>query len=264
MNLDIIFVNNYEENSIDKFKKDFERKIIFDDDDKLFCDELVFEYNIKKSLSNKNIRLQVNTLKETETKLEADHLSLLKRGFRNGIHRKNYKIIIIYDGSSEYYCNKLYKFLAKYERNLRRFIYIITLSAFGNKWVEETFSKEIKAEVSSKGVNKNKHIEMALECFDFQTYIDYLFTKRSEIELEDIIEEINQFSYDKKFDKNELINILSKGKKVSLWEKLFDEYSIDILEKEIDDIRKIRNVVMHNKEINDIQFEEYKKSAVKK
>lgn len=56
----------------------------------------------------------------------------------------------------------------------------------------------------------------------------------------------------------DIINILSKGEKLSLWEKFFRGFNIDFDEDEIDTIRSIRNDIMHNKEIFDTEFVEYK------
>ena len=57
---------------------------------------------------------------------------------------------------------------------------------------------------------------------------------------------------------NNIINILNKGEKISLWERLFSKRNIDLTRTSLDEIRKIRNKVMHNKEISDIEFCKYR------
>lgn len=259
MILDIILLNkNNEEISNETMLDDFKGKLDFKSD-QIICDDLIFNYSFKESKNNNNIRLKINTLKESATSVGAKQIDFLKNRIRNGIHRKDFRIIIIYDEASEYYCTKLSRFISIFERKLRQFIYIITLTAYGNNWIKETFSEEIQKAVAEIESNKNRHIEMALECFTFQDFIDYLFTKRYEVELEEVIHSAKNIANNPENSKEDIIKILNKAKKTSLWDKLFDRYGIEFLEDDIDQIRKIRNDVMHNKEISTEEFESYKK-----
>lgn len=237
---------------------DFKGKLDFKSD-QIICDDLIFNYSFNESKNNNNIRLKINTLKESATSVGAKQIDFLKNRIRNGIHRKDFRIIIIYDEASEYYCTKLSRFISIFERKLRQFIYIITLTAYGNNWIKETFSEEIQKAVAEIESNKNRHIEMALECFTFQDFIDYLFTKRYEVELEEVIYSAKNVANNPENSKEDIIKILNKAKKTSLWDKLFDRYGMEFLEADIDQIRKIRNDVMHNKEISTEDFDSYKK-----
>lgn len=257
MILDIILANKIEEEiSEKKIKEDFKKQLIFKDN-KIFCKQLSFNYQFQKSRTKKNIRLKISTLKNGSSKNEAEEITILKNKFKHGSHRKDYIIIIAYDGASEYYCSKLSRLISIFERKLRQFIYIVTLAAYGNEWVEKTFSEDIKNDIDRKDNNKNRHIERALEHFTFQNYIDYLFKKRSEVSAEKVIKESLEILKRKESNKDDILKILNKAQEVSLWEKLFNCYDIG-LEAEINKIREIRNVVMHNKEINDVDFDSYK------
>lgn len=266
MLLDIIFIHKEENNNIDLFKRNFQSQIKFDD--KYLClGELRFSYSIQKSEAQREIRLKVSTLDGKSTKKEADNITALKNKLSKGKHRSEYHIVFIFDGASEYYCSKLSRFMSIFERKLRQFIYLNVLDIYGKDWVKETLTDEIQTEVNKKQKNKNRHIEMALDCFTFQDYISYLFAKRSNENPYDVIREAISALEAGNNPDTQIINILKKGEQVSLWDKLFYGFDISFNENEIDGIRNIRNDVMHNKEISDLEFTEYKKllrSSIKK
>lgn len=259
MLLDVIFLDKSDERmSNNELVENFKNRLKFKDK-QIFCDGIIYNYNFKESKNKNNIRLKISTLKGTSTSEEAKEIDFLKNKIRNGAHRKDYRIIIDFDGASEYYCSKLYRFISIFERRIRQFIYIITLSAYGNSWVEKTFTDEILNDVKAKENDSKRHIEMALECFTFQNIIDYLFTKRYEVELEEVINSAKKIANNPENSKEDIIKVLNKAKKSSLWDKLFDRYGSKFSEDDIDQIRKIRNDVMHNKEIRTEEFDSYKK-----
>ena len=258
MFLDVMFIHKEENNDIALFKKTFQEIMIFEENS-LCLDGLEFHYSIQESETQKSLRLKISTLDGKSTKKEANNITALKNALTKGKHRSDYHVVFTYDGASEYYCNKLSRFIAVFERKLRQFIYLNVLDVYGKEWVEKTLTDEIKTGISKNENNKNRHIEMALNCFTFKDYISYLFDKRREIDPDDAIEEaINILAGEDKTNA-EVIDVLKKSKKISLWDKLFKGFNIDFDEEEIDEIRKIRNDIMHNKEISDSEFVEYKK-----
>lgn len=266
MLLDVMFIHKEENNDIDLFKRTFQKLMSFEQ--KSLClDDMVFNYSIQKSEAQKSIRLKVATLEGRSTKKEADNITALKNVLTKGKHRSDYHIVFTYDGASEYYCNKLSRFMSVFERKLREFIYLNVLDTYGKEWVKATLTDEIQTEVSRNERNKNRHIEMALDCFTFQDYTRYLFSKRSEKDPDDVIKEAVNILEGGIESNAEIIDILKKGEKLSLWDKLFKGFDIDFTEDEINRLREIRNDIMHNKEISDLEFVEYKKllrSSIKK
>lgn len=259
MYLDIIFISKVDTIDKNKLVKDFRGKVNFIGN-QLKCGKLNFNYESKKSINDSIIRLKVNTKKGTSTYNEAKDLSYLKDQIRRGEHRKDYNIIIAYDGSSEYYCNRLSPLISRFERKLRQCIYLIMLARYGNEWVKETISEDIMKEVSEKGGNKSKFVEIILEYFDFKNYIEYLFTKREEYNAVKAIEEAKFEMNKSESEKKDVLSILNKYKTISLWEKLFNTYDeMEFLETDIENIRKIRNDVLHNKEVSDSEFINQKK-----
>lgn len=266
MFVDIIFISKNHKFDKNKFMKDFNGKIYFRDN-RLKCDEFIFNYEFKKSINDRIIRLKVSTTKGTSTYDEAKALSYFKDKIRKGKHREDYNIIIDYDGSSEYYCNKLSPLISRFERKLRQCIYLITLATYDNEWVHKTIFANVLKEVTEKESNKNRHVEMALECFTFNNYIQYLFEKRNGADIDEAIVEainiINSKDNNKNKDKD-LITLLNSLKKTSLWENLFDVCKeIEFSKNDIDTVRKIRNVVLHSKEVTDNSFKKYKKILIK-
>ena len=62
---------------------------------------------------------------------------------------------------------------------------------------------------------------MALDCFTFQDYTRYLFSKRSDKDPDDVIKEAVNMLESGNESNAEIINILKKGEKLFLWDKLF-------------------------------------------
>lgn len=263
MFVDIIFISKDDKIDKKKLVKDFKGKVDFRDN-QLICDEFIFNYEFKKSINDSIIRLKVSTIKGTNTYDEAKALSYFKYKISKGEHRENYNIIIDYDGSSEYYCNRLIPLISRFERKLRQCIYLITLAAYGNEWVHKTIFANVLKEVTRKENNKNRHVEMALECFTFNNYIEYLFNTREEFNSVKIIEEAKFEANKSESEKKDVLSILNKYKVVSLWEKLFDTYDdIEFLEKDLNDLKNKRNNVLHHKEMSDSDFIDYKKVFIK-
>lgn len=133
--------------------------------------------------------------------------------------------------------------------------------AYGNEWIDKTFNEELKNSVSKEEHNKNAHIEMALECFTFQNYLDYLFAKKTfcntQEELDNIIHECSMPNPNIKVIRQSSLKL----KEESLWSKLFEKTDIKFSEENIDEIRKIRNHALHNRdrEISSTYFDNSKK-----
>lgn len=259
MFIDLVFMlkNKDSENDIDSFKENFADLISFKE--KTLClhnDNQEFNYNIQKI--GEEIRLKILTINKKTTRKEAISIESLKRAFVKNDLRREYNVVVIFDGSSEYYCSNLSKYIFTFERKLRQFVYLTVLSAYGTEWTKKTLVDEgIKNYIAENIRNKNSYIEIALECFTFQNYIDYLFKEQSIEDANEVIEDA-KLALKKRETSNNIINILNKGEKIALWERLFSKRNIDLTRNSLDEIRKIRNKVVHNKEISDTEFCKYR------
>lgn len=211
--------------------------------------------------NNKNIlRMRIETVSDNNNKAEAEILEKIKKDIRKSEHRVNYYITICYDGSAEYYCSKLMIPLAIFERNLRQFLYLILISLYDIEWLDRFISKEVIDDIKKKNNNNiNKLVEKGLEYFTFQNYIKCLFTSRNLKSIEEMIKEVNDENEKEGVTKEDIVKIINNNTEKTMWEVIFNDIKIEFSGEDINNIRKIRNEVVHNKEMTSQKYEKYKK-----
>ena len=175
-------------------------------------------------------------------------LNEVNRLLTKGAHRKDYNIILSFDGVSLYFCNKIYPKFNLFERKMRELIFDILVKAFGIDWYDATISSELKAELASKGLKQTDLIERALyEMTIFQLEM-YLFTPYREVDTETVIDEKLSQSIINKKTKEEIIHILDECRAKCLWDRFFEnKIQIHNLQKNLEEIRFYRNCVAHSK-----------------
>ena len=211
--------------------------------------------------NNANIlRIKIETVSDNNNKVEAEILEKIKKDIRKSEHRVNYYITICYDGSAEYYCSKLMIPLAIFERNLRQFLYLILISLYDIEWLDRFISKEVIDDIKKKNNNNiNKLVEKGLEYFTFQNYIKCLFTPRNLKSIEEMIQEVNNENEKEGVTKEDIVKIINNNTEKTMWEVIFNDIKIEFSGEDINNIRKIRNEVVHNKEMTSQKYEKYKK-----
>lgn len=215
--------------------------------------------------NNKNIlRMRIETISHNNNKSEAQTLEDIKKKIQKSEHRVNYYINICYDGAAEYYCNKLMIPLAIFERNFRQFLYLILISIYDIEWPDRFISKEVINDIKKKNnnININKLPENGLEHLTFQNYIDGLFITANSKSIEEIIKEVNNEKNKEGATIEDIVNIINNNAEKTMWEDIFNDINdikIEFSREDIDNIRKIRNEVVHNKEIKSNKYEEYNK-----
>ena len=169
-----------------------------------------------------------------------------------GEHRRNFVIVKDYCESSHLYCCKLMPLFGRFERLIRKLIYLTLTKAFGSKWFEESFFGDIESIVKEKCRNvKERMIESALEELTYEDLLSYLFTPISKVNAESIVERYSRDSLLSK-SKDEIIDLLEDTRKISLWDKLFsDQQDLQDLERTIKELQPLRNAVMHHKNIEE-------------
>lgn len=252
MKLELVFISREGETRINEVRRLLKNKISFISDNIFSYKNESYSYSLRKSKNNLNVFLSIIPVKETNTDEEAELLGSLKNDIIKGKYRGEYYIVVVYDGSSEYYCHKLSKKIASVERKLRQSIYLTVLAVYGKNWVKNTINEEIKNKVAkvSRSNNNHEYIERALEHFTFQDYTDYLFEERMDKSYELLFEEIRFAVYHEQEDQNKIQTIISQGEKRSLWEKLFYPSDVENIKGDIEEIHHLRNIVMHNKAIS--------------
>ena len=188
MILKLLFLHKNKSINIGELKSDFSR--VFEiKNNEIFYKGINYNFDIVKSQESNNIIFSITTTKSGNNIENAKLIEEIKKAIKKGEHRKNYRIITIYDDSSRYFCDKVSIIISRFERTLRQFIYLTVIQAYEGKWVEKTISKEIENSHKEKGINQKQYIENALEEFSFYDYINYLFNEREEWSNEEVIEE---------------------------------------------------------------------------
>lgn len=107
-----------------------------------------------------------------------------------GTHRKDYNIILSFDGISLYYCDEIYPKFNLFERKIRELIFGILIKAFGVNWYNATISSDLKIEMEkqTKGMKQSDLIEKALYEMTIFQLETYLFTPYREVNVIDVID----------------------------------------------------------------------------
>lgn len=253
MILKLLFLHKYKNIDIEELKSDFSS--VFEiKNNEIIYKNINYKFDVVKAQESNNIIFSISTNKNGNNLGNAKLIEDIKKAIKNGEHRKNYRIITIYDDSSRYFCDKASIIVSKFERALREFIYLTVIQAHEGDWVEKTISKEIENSHKEKGVNQKQYIENALEEFSFYDYINYLFTEREEWSNEKIIEECKVEIKKQNPNINCIKGILEKSVKKSLWDRLFYKYNIALVKEDLEIIRSSRNKVMHNKDFSFSEF----------
>lgn len=258
MILKLLFLNKNENISIEELKNDYRGVIEFKNNQIVYKD-INYNFDIVKAQESNNIIVSISTTKSGNNIENAKLIENIKEAIKNGKHRKNYRIITIYDDSSRYFCDKATVIISKFERVLRQFIYLTVIQAYEGKWVEKTISEKIVNSHKEKGINQKHYIENALEEFSFYDYINYLFNESQEWSNEEVIEACKVELIKQNPNINRIKEILEKTVKRSLWDRLFYNYNIKLEKEDLEIIRLSRNKVMHNKDISSSEFNLIKK-----
>lgn len=222
------------------------------ENDKLFLNNISFDYKLLESGNSVSLFLSSNnrgTIKEGKV------FDSLRNTILSGEERKEFGIVTLYNEASNLFNSKLNKLISEFENSLRQVMYITLINAYGREWIIKSFSKEQIDDLKNKNTNVIKLLENAFEFLTFYDYIEFLFSEYTILTPEAAIEEALLKIKNNNSDILTIKNILSSSKKkTSLWNKLFEK-KFDIFNKQIlEDIRSIRNKVMHNKNIN---FDDY-------
>ena len=218
------------------------------ENDKLFLNNISFDYKLLESGNSVSLFLSSNnrgTIKEGKV------FDSLRNTILSGEERKEFGIVTLYNEASNLFNSKLNKLISEFENSLRQVMYITLINAYGREWIIKSFSKEQIDNLKNKNTNILYLLDNTFESLTFYDYIEFLFTENAIMTPETAIEEALLKIENNLSDTLTIKNVLLSSKqKISLWNKLFEK-KFDIFNKQIlEDIRSIRNKVMHNKNIN--------------
>lgn len=188
-------------------------------------------------------------------------LNYVDSKLRKSEQRKNYIVIVAYDGVSKFYADKLYPFLSEFERKIREFVYLTLVKSFGSKWYKRTISNSKELDNNIKTVartdNEIKLIENALSFMTIYDLEEFLFTPYVDINAKDIFKDKEEFQkVIQQGNTEEMKSILSSLEPKSLWERFFEgRININDIQGKLKTIREYRNAVAHSKMLD---FDNYK------
>lgn len=216
----------------------------------------------RSSLSNNDV-IYLTISFDDSPYFSAKLLSQVNDRLISGKHRKDFYIINSYDEPSEYFCEKLAPRFGKFERLMRSFIYISLTKNLGFDWFESTFTAEIQSDIKNKGnIGKADLIERGLYEMTFAQLYDYLFKAFSYCSAENVVYEQLLSKDLNDMGKNEIVTILSKCKKQSLWNRFFSDAQFN-LEEPLREMREYRNKVAHNKFIKFSEYTDCKRKLIR-
>lgn len=168
--------------------------------------------------------------------------------------RKEYHLIVAYDGVSEYYCNKVYPKFQHFERQLRHLVFKIVTKAFGSSWAKKTIEKEMKKRLKNNvnpkdGSSKDDVlIEQALYEMTLGQLIDYLFYGEERKAFFEELDDKYPHKCLKSMSKEEIIEVIEQARRKSIWNNfLAKEIKIESPVTKLKYIKQKRNHVAHCK-----------------
>ena len=231
---------------------DYLSKKFIIENDKLFLNNISFDYKLFERENSVSLFLSSNN---RGTIKEAQVFDSVRNTIISGKERKDFGIVTLYNEASNLFNSKLNKLISEFENRLRQVMYLTLINAYGREWVVKSFSKEQKDYLKNKNIKVLDLLDNTFESLTFYDYIEFLFTEIAIMTPETAIEEALLKIENNLSDTLTIKNVLLSSKqKISLWNKLFKK-NFDIFNKKIlEDIKNIRNKVMHNKNIS---FKDY-------
>ena len=174
----------------------------------------------------------------------------------NKIMNESYILITSYDCISEFYCNKIYRKLNNFERKLKELIFDIYTFSYGIDYYERNFSDELKGKVKrlkdksiSSDSNDIEYLKQSLYALDYSDVMKLLFTPKWLLDDERDKYRLMQKIEKENLSPNDLIGFIENIRPKSDWDRLFAAQIGEIknIEKNIDELRELRNKVAHCK-----------------
>ena len=224
---------------------------------KIKLDSEIFEVMVTINNVKHNVYVDIEVDGKTKVKIIKCLEYIHKNLEESDLNKKNdYIQIITYDAISEYYCNKIFRDLAMFERKLRNLMLSIYLIHFEENYYEHQFDEKLKAEIkrsvkTSGGKQKEVKIRIKESFYsvDLGTVKEMLFTpKFTDYEVKKINKMLSKTKDLSALSDSELRYFISSLLPKSDWERFFADKMDERDFKEIfERIKDNRNKVAHQK-----------------
>jgi len=178
---------------------------------------------------------------------------------------KDFISIISYDCISEYYCNKLFPYLNKFERKLRKILFIVYTLNFNLKYYSSTTSEEFQSTLEQKSKiqkaenisRKDCKIKLGFYSLDYHDIETLLFSKSITIQEKQKLQNFLENNHDlTKLSDSEIRKAFDLCTYKSDWERFFGNKEFnENFQIVFNDIRIFRNNIAHCKFISTSQYE---------
>ena len=205
----------------------------------------------------------INSKSEYDAINILDLVNTIIMGDKNNFE-KYYLSIISYDYISEYYCNKLYPYLNKFDRKMRKLLFNIYTLNFDHNYYTATTTEEFRSSIKERiGSMKIKNIpkedcriKYAFYSLEYNNIIDLLFTKtvteNEKKKVQDFIDDNNDLS---KFSDTDIREMFETYQGKTDWERFFGDKEIEEdFKTTLNEIREYRNSIAHCKFMSKNQY----------
>ena len=202
-----------------------------------------------------DITLDSNKLSIISCLEELNEIFISKEEFMH-----DYITIISYDYVSEYYCNRVYPILNKFERKFRKLLFNIFTAQFKDLYFEKTATEEIIIKVKEK-LKKKKGEN--LDIYRKQNYFysldigmirNFLFDETWTSVEEEYKNTLLKQNFSE-IDESKIKQMIENIRPRSNWNRFFaDKGFSDDIESVMSTINELRNLVAHNKIFSRIDY----------
>lgn len=199
----------------------------------------------------KNILILESNLKPSRSAIE---LTQIYNKIVKGPHRKDYYIVLIADGASKYYIEKIVPLNNFFERQIRELIYLVMLNEFGMDWIG-IVNSDIRDDLKSRKIQGDNLIENGLNELTLSQLETLLFTEYPNLTPDELLLKISVSISSNNIDIESIHQMILDNTPESLWNRLF-EGSVEIkdLKSKLSEVRGYRNIIAHNKTFHSHQY----------
>ena len=239
---------------------DYQHKMVWKSDDSADKCTVVFRFYCVVGSTYLDVAAEGESEENVIRCLENLHEKLQSSGVCS-----DYVMIVSFDATSEYYCNKLYPKLNGLERNLRKLLFNIYTVNFGKEYYRTTISEQIQSKakeiIQAKGGASKRKVTVLQEFFyslEFGDINQMLFTPRwtalDEENKRVFLDEHKDLSI---LSDSELRKAIAEITPKSDWDRFFsDKVSNVDFQGAMDKIRGYRNKVAHCKFVTQSEYQE--------
>ena len=183
---------------------------------------------------------------------------------KQNIFDKYFVSIVSYDYISEYYCNKLFPYLNKFERKLRKILFNVYTLNFNLEYYSATTNKDFQNELKQKSnITKDEsiskqdcYIKLGFYSLDYNDIDKLLFTKtitkNEEQKIQTFLTENEDLT---KLSDSKIREAFILCSNKTDWERFFGNKKFNVnFQQVLNDIRNFRNNIAHCKFISKTQY----------